>query len=73
MDGQAVGTGEIPALARARIGYTGIDMGCDRGSTVGGYAGPARFTGDLLKIEIEADDDQWLDEPMALEIEGATG
>jgi hypothetical protein len=73
IDGQVAGTGEIPALARARTGYTGVDVGCDRGVTVGGYQAPARFTGDLLTIEIEADDDQRLDEPMALEIDGATG
>jgi arylsulfatase len=73
VDGVAAGTGVIPALARARTGYTGVDVGCDRGLTVGGYAPPARFTGELRCIEIEATDDQWLDEQAVMEIEGTTG
>lgn len=73
VDGLVVGRGTIPALARARTGYTGVDVGCDRGLTVGGYAPPARFTGHLRCIEIEAADDQWLDEQAVMEIEGATG
>ena len=73
VDGIRAGTGEIPLLARARTGYTGVDIGCDRGQTVGGYPAPARFTGHLRCIEIDADDDQWLDEAAVLEIEGASG
>jgi arylsulfatase len=73
VDATRAGRGEIPQLARARTGYTGVDVGCDRGSTVGGYPAPARFTGHLRCIEIEAEDDQWLDDIAVLEIEGATG
>jgi hypothetical protein len=72
-DGLVVGSGVIPALARARTGYTGVDVACDRGLTVGGYPAPARFTGFLRCVEIEAADDQWLDDEAVLEIEGSTG
>jgi hypothetical protein len=73
VDGVSVGEGMIPALARARTGYTGVDVGCDRGLTVGDYPQPARFTGQLKRIDIEAAEDQWLDEEAILEIEGSTG
>jgi len=73
VDGLDAGGGHIPALARARTGYTGVDVGCDRGLTVGGYPPPARFSGVLRHLEIEAADDQWLDEAAVLEIEGSTG
>lgn len=73
VDGLAAGTGFIPVLARARVGYTGVDVGCDRGLTVGDYPAPSRFTGSLRCVEIEAADDQWLDLPAVWEIEGATG
>lgn len=73
VDGHESGTGTIPLLARARVGYTGVDVGCDRGLTVGDYAAPARFTGRLDRIDVRAEDDQWLDLAAAWEIEGATG
>ena len=73
VDGAVAGEGFIPALARARTGYTGVDVGCDRGLTVADYPAPARFTGRLRCVEIEAADDQWLDQQAVLEIEGTTG
>jgi hypothetical protein len=73
VDKAVAGEGTIPALARARTGYTGVDVGCDRGLTVGGYPAPARFTGLLRCVEIDAADDQWLDEEAVLENEGTTG
>ena len=73
VDGVESGTGTIPLLARARIGYTGVDVGCDRGLTVGDYPAPARFTGRLDRIDVHAEDDQWLDPAAVWEIEGATG
>jgi hypothetical protein len=73
INGAEAGRGEIPQLARARTGYTGVDVGCDRGLTVGGYPAPSRFTGTLRRIEIEVEDDQLLDHVAILEIEGATG
>jgi hypothetical protein len=73
VDGLDVGSGVIPMLARARTGYTGVDVGCDRGLTVGGYPAPARFTGHLRCVQIEAASDQWLDAEAVMEIEAATG
>ena len=63
----------MPVLARARTGYTGVDIGCDRGLTVGGYPAPARFTGRLSRVVIEAADDQLLDEVTVWEIADAAG
>jgi len=73
VDGAAVGEGTIPALARARTGYTGIDVGCDRGLTVGEYDGPARFTGRLTRVEFEAFDDQVVDPVASWVIADASG
>jgi len=50
-----------------------VDVGCDRGLTVGDYPAPARFTGRLDRIDVHAEDDQWLDPAAVWEIEGATG
>lgn len=72
IDGAPAGVGTIPEMARARTGYTGVDVGCDRGLTVGDYPAPARFTGDLSRVDVEGADDQWLDHAAALEIESAT-
>jgi len=73
VDGTEVGTSWIATLARARTGYTGVDVGCDRGRTVGEYAGPARFTGRLTRVEIEASDDQLLDEAVIWTIADSAG
>lgn len=72
IDGSPAGIGTIPEMARARTGYTGVDVGCDRGLTVGDYPAPGRFTGRLSRVDVEAADDQWLDHAAALEIESAT-
>lgn len=73
VDGAEVGSGALPVLARARTGYTGVDVGCDRGLTVGGYAAPARFTGRLGRVDIVAADDQLLDEATRWAIAEAAG
>ena len=73
VDDVECGTGTVPRLARARVGYTGVDVGCDRGLTVGDYPAPARFTGLFDRIDVRAEDDQWLDLAAVWEIEGATG
>jgi hypothetical protein len=73
VDDASVGAGRIPALALARTGYTGLDVGCDRGLTVGEYDAPARFTGRLSRVEIEAVDDQLLDEAAMWTIADSAG
>ena len=73
VDGRLAGGGRLPMLARARIGYTGVDVGCDRGVTVGGYAAPARFAGELRRVTVVAQGDQDLDAVAAMLLESATG
>ena len=73
VDGLLAGGGRLPLLARARTGYTGVDVGCDRGVTVGGYAAPARFVGELRRVTVIGEADQDLDRVTAMVIEGATG
>ena len=73
VDGRHAGAGLLPLLSRARIGYTGMDVGCDRGVTVGGYPAPARFNGRLRRVTVTAEHDQWLDPVRSWLIEGATG
>ncbi|GAA4717564.1 hypothetical protein [Nocardioides conyzicola] len=68
-----VGTGRIQSLARGRTGYTGVDVGCDRGLPVGGYPGPARFTGRLTRVLIRAADDQLLDPARTWDIADSAG
>lgn len=73
VDGRIVAAGVLPLLARARTGYTGVDVACDRGVPVGAYDAPARFTGTLRRIVVDTADDRWVDEVGALLVEGATG
>ncbi len=73
VDDEACGEGTIALLATARIGYTGLDVGCDRGRTVGDYAAPARFTGRFERIVVVAEDDQVLDLATAWAIDASTG
>ncbi|MFC6343596.1 hypothetical protein ACFP8W_16540, partial [Nocardioides hankookensis] len=73
VDGADAGSGTLPVLARARTGYTGVDVGCDRGLTVGGYPSPSRFTGRLGSVLVSAEDDQVLDEALMWEIADAAG
>lgn len=72
VDGSLAGVGTIPEMARARTGYTGAEVGCDRGVTVGSYAAPARFTGRLTRVDVDAADDQWLDHAAARQVDAAT-
>lgn len=43
------------------ISWSGLDIGRDRGSTVGDYAEPFTFTGGLRKVVVTMDPDQTLD------------
>jgi hypothetical protein len=73
VDGRTVAAGVLPLLARARTGYTGVDIGCDRGVPVGEYDAPARFTGILRRIVVDTAGDREVDDVGALLLEGATG
>ncbi len=73
VDGRRVASGVLPLLARARTGYTGVDVGCDRGVPVGDYVAPARFPGTIRRVRVTTADDRWVDELGAMLLEGATG
>jgi hypothetical protein len=73
VDGQGVAAGVLPLLARARTGYTGVEVGCDRGVPVGEYDAPARFPGTIRRVRVTTADDRWVDEAGAMLLEGATG
>lgn len=73
VDGLRVASGVLPLLARARTGYTGVDVGCDRGVPVGDYLAPARFPGTIRRVQVTTSDDRWVDEIGAMLLEGATG
>ena len=57
------------------ISWSGLDIGLDRGTTVsdydrtGAFMGPFAFTGNLVKVTIDLDDDQELDHAAQAEIE----
>ncbi len=68
-----IGEGWIPVLSHARLAYTGMDVGCDRGQPVGPYRAPARFDGALDRIDVDLADDQELDDVLRHIVESATG
>lgn len=43
------------------ISWSGLDIGLDRGTTVSDYTSPFMFTGNLIKVVIDLDNDQTLD------------
>ena len=43
------------------ISWSGLDIGFDRGTTVGNYASPFTFSGRLHKVTVDLSDDQELD------------
>jgi arylsulfatase len=72
-DAGVVGVGSIHHLARARLSYTGFDVGQDRGNPVGDYDGPFGFSGSLRRVVVTADPIVRADHAGALAIEFATG
>jgi arylsulfatase len=73
VDGFVVADGTIPRLCRDRLGCSGLDVGCDRGLTVGGYPAPDRFSGRLRPIVVDGAADQVVDLGGALAVETALG
>jgi hypothetical protein len=72
-DGRDLASGWIPRLCRDRISCSPMDIGCDLGLTVGDYPAPARFTGRLRRIVVEAAGGQQVDDAAALGLEAALG
>jgi hypothetical protein len=61
IDGQPAGRIETPLGFFNFISWSGLDIGRDRGSPVSHYAAPFEFTGKLIKVVVNMDDDQMLD------------
>ena len=59
------------------ISWSGLDIGFDRGTTVsdydgtGRFMGPFTFTGELVKVVVDLDDDQHVNQAAAAENEVA--
>ena len=61
-----VGHEQVAELATDKIfnlmiSWSGLDVGFDRGTTVGHYPSPFKFSGKLHKVTVDLDDDQELD------------
>ncbi|MFZ5670390.1 MAG: arylsulfatase [Pseudomonadota bacterium] len=61
IDGAHAGEISTPLGFFNFISWSGLDIGFDRGSPVGDYAAPFRFTGLLKTVTVTMDDDQALD------------
>ncbi len=68
VDGQAVGTMETTDIFYLLVSWSGLDIGFDRGSTVGDYAAPHRFDGTLRRVVVTLETDQDLDAQGAAEV-----
>lgn len=55
LDGTDLGSAEIPVIIRM-LGSTGVDIGCDRLSTVvDDYEGPFAFTGEIERVTVRVE------------------
>ena len=67
IDGEPAGQMETDQTFWLMISWSGLDVGFDRGTTVsdydrsGRFVGPFSFTGSLVKVTVDLDDDQQLD------------
>ena len=61
IDGEACGQRECQHGFFAFISWSGLDIGCDRGSPVSLYDAPFSFTGELRKVTITMNPEQALD------------
>ncbi len=67
IDGEPAGRYETDRIFWLMISWSGLDVGFDRGTTVtdydrsGRFIGPFAFTGTLVKVTVDLDDDQQLD------------
>jgi arylsulfatase len=71
VDGKDVASMQTDFIFSLMISWSGLDVGFDRGTTVGDYASPFSFTGTLLKVTVDLDDDQDLDHEAVGHIEMA--
>jgi hypothetical protein len=67
IDGEPAGSYETDRIFWLMISWSGLDVGFDRGTTVtdydrsGRFIGPFAFTGTLVKVTVDLDDNQQLD------------
>lgn len=71
VDGAEVASMQTDFIFSLMISWSGLDVGFDRGTTVGSYASPFNFTGTLIKVTVDLDDDQDLDHEAVGHIEMA--
>ena len=68
IDGEPAGEFETEQIFWLMVSWSGLDVGFDRGTTVsdydrsGRFIGPFEFTGTLIKVTVDLDDDQTLDQ-----------
>ncbi len=60
-DGEPMGEMMTRNIFIILISWSGLDIGLDRGTTVGHYEAPFRFTGRLDRVTVDLADDQLLD------------
>lgn len=61
VDGEQVARLETNKIFSLMISWSGLDVGFDRGTTVGNYTSPFTFNGKLRKVTVDLEDDQELD------------
>ena len=77
INGEPAGSFETDRIFWLMISWSGLDIGFDRGTTVsdydgtGRFMGPFTFTGDLVKVVVDLDDDQQVNQAAAAENEVA--
>lgn len=71
VDGNTVASMQTDFIFSLMISWSGLDVGFDRGTTVGNYPSPFSFTGHLIKVTVDLDDDQDLDHESVGHIEMA--
>ena len=65
IDGVDVGSMTTEHSFFTLISFSGLDIGLDRGSPVGDYTAPFRFTGTLRRVVVDMDHDQDVDHDAA--------
>ena len=77
INGEPAGSFETDRIFWLMISWSGLDIGFDRGTTVsdydgtGRFMGPFTFTGELVKVVVDLDDDQHVNQAAAAENEVA--
>jgi arylsulfatase len=61
VDGEQVARLETNKIFSLMISWSGLDVGFDRGTTVGNYTSPFTFNGKLRRVTVDLEDDQELD------------